>query len=388
MSATLTRAGCVPHASAGRYLRAIPPPGLTIGIDARAATEELAGGGRVVRELLRALVARPEPHGYLLFARRRWDERLDGRFRWALSGRRDPWWNVATARAATRECDVLLSTNSYLTAWFTGLPTVLVVYDMVAFDRSLRPSRRAGAIERATLAPALHRAAGAVCISQATADALVARYPAAAPLVSVAPLGVSPALRPPDEAPDLPERFVLAVGTLEPRKNLPRLVDAYAALPEDLQAANPLIVAGRIGWEAAETLAALRDLGDRGRLVGPVSDARLAALYERCSVFCYPSLGEGFGLPLLEAMAAGAPVVTSDRSSLPEVGGDAVEYVDPTDIRSIASGLRRVLENPSRAVELRERGKQRAAKFSWGRTAEIVVGVLEKVARPQPPAER
>jgi glycosyltransferase involved in cell wall biosynthesis len=86
-------------------------------------------------------------------------------------------------------------------------------------------------------------------------------------------------------------------------------------------------------------------------------------------------------------MAAGAPVVTSDRSSLPEVGGDAVEYVDPTDIRSIASGLRRVLENPSRAVELRERGKQRAAKFSWGGTAEIVVGVLEKVARPQPPAK-
>jgi glycosyltransferase involved in cell wall biosynthesis len=332
-----------------------------------------------VRELLRALAARPEPHTYQLFARERWDEPLDGRFTWALSRRRDPWWNVAAARAASRGCHVLLSTNSYLTAWFTDLPTVLVVYDMVAFDRELRPSARAAAIERATLAPALHRAAAAVCISQATADALVARYPAAAPLVSVAPLGVSSALRAVDDAAEIPERFVLAVGTLEPRKNLPRLVDAYAELPEDLQAAHPLLVAGRIGWEAAETLGALRDLGDRCRLLGPVSDAHLAALYERCTVFCYPSLGEGFGLPVLEAMAAGAAVVTSNRTSLREVGGDAVEYVDPTDVRSIHAGLERLLRDGARRATLGERARARAAEFSWERFADRTLAVLERV---------
>src|SRR3954454_11519698 len=93
-----------------------PIPGLTIGIDARAATEEIAGGGRVVRELLRALAARDDAHRYVLFARTAWGEPLDARFTWALSDRRDPWWNLAAARAASARCDVLLSTNSYLTA--------------------------------------------------------------------------------------------------------------------------------------------------------------------------------------------------------------------------------------------------------------------------------
>src|SRR3954462_11007136 len=107
-----------------------PIGGLTIGIDARAATEEIAGGGRVVRELLRALAARHDPHRYVLYARSRWDEPLDERFTWALSPAPGPRWNVRAAREASRACDVLLSTNSYLTAWFTTIPTVLEVYDL------------------------------------------------------------------------------------------------------------------------------------------------------------------------------------------------------------------------------------------------------------------
>ncbi len=97
------------------------------------------------------------------------------------------------------------------------------------------------------------------------------------------------------------------------------------------------MVVGALGWETGPTLAALRSLGDRCTMLGFVSDAALAELYRRCAVFCYPSLGEGFGLPVLEAMAAGAPVVTSNVSSLPEVGGDAVEYVDPREVASIAA---------------------------------------------------
>jgi glycosyltransferase involved in cell wall biosynthesis len=357
-----------------------PIPGLTIGIDARAATEEIAGGGRVVRELLRALAAGDGAHRYVLYARTRWDEPLDERFTWALSPAPGPRWNVLAARAAGRACDVLLSTNSYLPAWFTRIPTVLEVYDLVAFDRALRPSPRAGAIERATLGPAVRRAAGMVCISQATADALTQRYPSAAGKVTVALLGSSPALKP-DPAMELPERFVLAVGTLEPRKNLPRLVEAYAGLPETLQAAHPLLVAGRIGWEAAETLDALEGLGDRCRLLGPVSDPQLAALYQRCTVFCYPSLAEGFGLPVLEAMAAGAPVITSDTSSLPEVGGDAVEYVTPTATAAIGAALQRLLGDPERCAALSEAGRTRAQHFSWARHAELTLGALERATR-------
>jgi glycosyltransferase involved in cell wall biosynthesis len=329
----------------------------------------------VVRELLRAL---PGDHAYRLYARTRWEETLDERFTWVLSPRPDPYWNLGAAVRASRDCDAFLATNSYLTAWFTTVPTVLEVYDMVAFDAELRPSPRAGAIERATLAPALRRAAAAICISQATADAVAARYPWAKGKLIASPLGASPALQP-EPADDLPERFVLAVGTLEPRKNLPRLVEAYKALPEATRSRYPLLVAGRVGWEAGETLTALEAVG--AQILGRVSDARLAALYARCTVFAYPSLAEGFGLPVLEAMQAGAAVLTSNVSSLPEVGGDAVEYADPTDTQSIRAVLERLLTDDARRADLGRRARERAASFSWTTHAEDTLRVLERVAR-------
>jgi len=358
----------------------------TFGIDARAATEEGAGGGRVVRELLRALAAREDRHRYLLYARDRWDERLDDRFEWRLDRSRDPIWHVRVARRASRDCDALLSTNSYLTAWFARVPTAPMVFDLVAFEPELRPQRRSGLIERLTLPLAVRRSAALLAISQATADALAARFPQAGPKTVVTPLAASPALgeRSSELPPGVPERgYVLAVGTLEPRKNLPRLVAAYRRLPEDLQAMHPLVIAGRVGWDAGETLEALRSLGDRAIRAGFVPDAQLAALYRRCDLFAYPSLGEGFGLPVLEAMAAGAPVLTSDRSSLPEVGGSAAAYCDPTDEASIAAAIERLLRDPARLDELRAAGPAHAKRFSWGRTAEIVVGALERIAAGQ-----
>jgi alpha-1,3-rhamnosyl/mannosyltransferase len=322
---------------------------LTIGIDARAAAEVPAGRGRVVRELLRTLAAHDEGgHRYILYARRAWGEQLlDERFSWRPIAARDPLWHVMCARAAGRECDVFLSSNSYLTTLFLRVPAVPIVYDLTTFEPSMRPNRRSTAIERLTLGPAVRRSAALLAISQATATALARHFPAAASRTVVAPLGVTPALAgelDPDEAAALPAPgFVLAVGTLEPRKNLPRLVGAYSTLDEQLQRDHPLVVVGAPGWETGETLRALQALGERCTALGYVSDAALSELYRRCAVFCYPSLGEGFGLPVLEAMAAGAAVVTSNLSSLPEVGGDAVEYIDPRDTASIAAGLRRVL---------------------------------------------
>jgi alpha-1,3-rhamnosyl/mannosyltransferase len=259
------------------------------------------------------------------------------------------------------------------------------MYDMVAFEPSMRPSRRSRWIERATLAPALRRSAAILCISEATEAGLVAHFPYVRSRTVVAPLGVAASL---DADPtnasdaDLPAPgFVLAVGTLEPRKNLPRLVEAYRTLPRELQAAHPLAVVGKLGWETGETTAALDSLGDRCLKLGYVTDADLAELYRRCGAFCYPSLGEGFGLPVLEAMAAGAPVVTSNLSSLPEVGGVAVEYADPTSVVSISTALEHLLRSPQRRAELAAKGRARAGLFSWDRTAAITLATLERVAR-------
>jgi hypothetical protein len=139
--------------------RLSPSSPLTIGIDARAATEVPAGRGRVVRELLRSLAARTgDEHRYVLYARRVWEEQpLDERFRWHLIGSRDPVWHLRAARAANRGCDVLLSSNSYLTTLFTRVPAVPIVYDMVTFEPSMRPNRRSTVIERLTLGPAGRR---------------------------------------------------------------------------------------------------------------------------------------------------------------------------------------------------------------------------------------
>ncbi len=357
---------------------------VVVGIDARAAAEVPAGRGRVVRELLRELAAGEDDGSrrYVLYAREPWnDVELDDRFSWRLISARDPWWHLLTARAANRECAVFLSTNSYVTPLFLSVPTATIVYDLVTFDPSMRPNRRSTVIERLTLGQAVRRSARLIAISQATADALLARCPLARSRTVLAPLGVTPALAvelDPEEASVLPEGgFVLAVGTLEPRKNLPRLVEAYSALEEHVQRRHPLVVVGALGWETGETLRALQSLGDRCTMLGHISDAALAELYRRCAVFCYPSLGEGFGLPVLEAMSSGAAVLTSNLSSLPEVGGDAVEYVDPRDVASIAGGLRRLLDEEGRRTELKRGAQERAAMFSWARFAGSTLSALE-----------
>lgn len=363
---------------------------LRIGIDARAAVEVPAGRGRVVRELLRALAAREDGgQRYVLYAREAWREQpLDGRFRWRTIPARDPWWHVRTAQAADRECDVFLSTNSYLTSSLTSIPTVPIVYDLAPFEPAMRPNRRSVVIERLTLGRATRRSAALLSISHATAEALAERYPAAAARTAVAHLGVAPtltgALDPAEAAALPPAGFVLAVGTLEPRKNLPRLVEAYLSLGEAETARHPLVVVGAQGWQTGPTLSALRSLGERCTMLGYVSDAALAELYRRCAVFCYPSLGEGFGLPVLEAMAAGAAVLTSDVSSLPEVGGEAVAYVDPRDVQSIAAGLRGVLSDEPRRAELGRLARERAQQFTWERFAEQTLDVLAAAAGREP----
>jgi glycosyltransferase involved in cell wall biosynthesis len=147
-----------------------------------------------------------------------------------------------------------------------------------------------------------------------------------------------------------------------------------------MQRQHRLVVAGKLGWETGPTIEALHSLGPRCRLLGYVSDAALAELYRRCAVFCFPSLGEGFGLPVLEAMAIGAAVLTSSIPALEEVGGDAVAYADPHDVDAIAGGLRALLDSPQRRSELAQRGAARAQTFSWARTAGLTLRALVEAA--------
>jgi glycosyltransferase involved in cell wall biosynthesis len=359
---------------------------LRIGIDARAATEVPAGRGRYTRELLRAL---PRVHDYVLYARQPWDGAAD--LDWHTVEGPDPLWHVRAARAASRECDVLLSTNSYLTAWFTTVPTVCAVMDLIAWKPEMRPQRRAALIERATIRPAIRRAAALVCISEATEHDLLDRFPAATgksvavPLAAPAELYEEPSAQVLEDARrrlELPDEFILSTGTLEPRKNLPRLIQAHAALGPS---APPLLLAGPKGWQLEDALAGAGERPGAVRQLGFVSEEELAALYRLCTVFAYPSLYEGFGLPLLEAMACGAACVTSRISSLPEVGGDAALYADPLSVESIRGALAQLLGSPAERERLGEAARLRARTFSWERTARETLAVLERAAQ-RPPA--
>lgn len=177
----------------------------------------------------------------------------------------------------------------------------------------------------------------------------------------------------------LPERFILYVGGIDPRKNVPGLVRALSSFRGTDLKDVPLLMAGKIRsqreFPELEALIRAEGIQDRVRLLGFVDDATLAALYATCSVFAFPSFYEGFGLPVLEAMAAGAPVVTTRRSSIPELGGEAVLYVEPESIGDIARGLREVLMSPDLRVALKTAGPQRARLFSWDRTVRETVDV-------------
>ena len=163
-------------------------------------------------------------------------------------------------------------------------------------------------------------------------------------------------------------RYVLSVGTREPRKNLVSVVRAYQRIAAELPDVQLALVGGA-GWLGEELDAALAGAGEGVRVCGFVDDDELVELYRGASCFAFASLAEGFGFPPLEAMACGAPVVTSDRGALPEVTGDAALHVAPTDVEALADALRRVLEDAALAADLRRRGAERAARFTWARCA-------------------
>jgi glycosyltransferase involved in cell wall biosynthesis len=356
------------------------------GIDARAAAEEPAGRGRVIRELLLALAARDDDHVYDLYTRKPWSDQLDDRFQWRPIAGRDPLWHLRAARAANESANAFLSTNSYLTAWFLRVPSVVMVYDLVPFQRGVAARRSAHLIERVTIRLGLRRAARVVCISQATRRDLVARFPPADTKAEVVPLAADARFSRPVVQPELAavrrrhgidSEFVLCTGTLEPRKNLVRVLQAHAGLSRRVQ----LALVGPRGWEF-EPILAEAGARDDVHVLGQIPDPDLVALYQACTVFCYPSLYEGFGLPLLEAMASGAACVTSSVSSLPEVGGDAVVYVDPTDVDGIRRAIEHLLASEQERNALGERASRRAAEFSWNRTAAgILDALLEAAAR-------
>ncbi len=234
-----------------------------------------------------------------------------------------------------------------------------------------------------------HAARRVIAISHATKRDLVERYGIASEKVQVIHHGLNPNFRPVEDPrliAAVRERYhlgehpyALYVGTIQPRKNLVRLIDAFAQATNELGPPHPLLViAGKRGWLSRdiEQRAAALGIGDRVQFTGYVADADLPALLSGALAFVFPSLYEGFGMPVLEAMACGTPVLTSAISALPEVAGDAALLVDPRDEHAIASALARLLSDADLRADLRARGLARTACFTWERCARETLYLL------------
>lgn len=341
----------------------------TIAIDVREAlSDQPTGKGRWARCFLEELLGRSIPL-FLLSHRP-----IVGALRSASASSvifpPGPLWHLRAARhlLGMRERVLSFSPTSYIVPFLIGgtVPTVLLVHDLIAF-RDEPHQRKARWIERLTLKRALSLSRHVCVTSEATKHDLLNRWNALPEnritVISAGPFSAHPAPSTPDGT------TILHVGTLCPRKNQLRLIEAYRLLPEEIRTHTRLVLAGVRGWQDREILRLARETpGVDWR--GYVSDAEYEHLLETATVFAFPSLYEGFGMPVLDALQRGVPVLTSRRGSLPEAAGEAAAFVDPEDVPSIARGLQTLLTDEALRARLRAEGPAQAAQFSWKRTAD------------------
>jgi glycosyltransferase involved in cell wall biosynthesis len=258
-------------------------------------------------------------------------------------------------------------------------PAAIFVHDLAFRLRPAEVPWQQRAYFGTVLGPALKQAAAVLVPSATTRGDLLSAYPM--PGLEKRVTVVREGLSAPATAGPLPDGieagFILAVGTIEPRKNYPRLLDAYRTL-RSRRGVPQLVIAGRPGWAYGDTLHRIQ--AEPGvRYLGHVDEPTLAALYESASVLAYPSLYEGFGLPLLEAMAHGVPAVIGKSGALPELAGGSALEVDPEDVDDIAGALEKLLSDADLRNTMGEVGKERAAGFTWEKAAASTLEILRRI---------
>lgn len=256
--------------------------------------------------------------------------------------------------------------------------SVVTIYDMSFMRYPERTTRARRAYLNAIVPPSVRRASRVLTISESSKREIVELLDVDPDRIDIAVPGVNKQFKPCDpldvaafrEEQSLPDHFILYVGTIEPRKNLTTLIRAYAELPEKDEI--PLVIAGGAGWGSDEVYRLIEALGLTNHILLPgyVSNDRLPLWYNAADVFVYPSLYEGFGLPIVEAMACATPVIASNSTSLPEAAGDAALLVPPLDVAAWRDALHSLLNDADQQDDLARRGRKHAGQFDWSRTAQ------------------
>ena len=380
---------------------------MTVYIDVSAAVHRRAGLGRYAESLARALVSTHSDRYALFYNQERGIEPLVGLehlpARTVALGYK-PWrmlvWLGQLGRVGFDKlvpgAEIFHATEHLLLPLQT-IPTVLTVHDLIFRHLPAHHKPLNRWYLNLTMPLYCRRAAHIVAISKWTARDLISTYGVPQEKVTVVPEAADPRFHPlPLDTVaavraryGLPVRYLLFVGTIEPRKNLSRLLAAFEAVYAD-GLTDGLVIVGRRGWLYDDFFAALEQSPARDRVILPgyVPDEDLPAVYAGAQALVFPSLYEGFGLPVLEAMACGTPVLASFASSVPEVGGQAAFYFDPTSEEEITSSVHRLLRDNALKEEMQVEGLAQAARFSWEKAAAETEAVYSAVLKERAESDR
>lgn len=354
-----------------------------------------AGIHQYIYQVLRHLPDTPDAPDYFVFTQYADDALRQQRrmqlyaSRWRAENRlaRILWEQVSWPLLAARHKLDLLHSMAFVTPVLTRTPAVVTVYDL----SFLHYPDRFPPLQRLYLSSQTRRscqqARRVITISESSRQDVHQFFHTPLTHIDAVVPGVDASYRPRPPAEvaafrqqhNLPDRFILHVGTLQPRKNIPTLIAALARLPDEI----PLILVGGKGWLYDDIFARITQLGLQKRVhfTGYVADADLPLWYNAAALLVFPSLYEGFGLPVVEAMACGTPVVAANTSSLPEAAGDAGLLFDPHDAAQLAERITAVLTNPDLAAAMREKGLQQASRFSWARAGQETAVVYQRALR-------
>ncbi len=369
---------------------------MRIAIDAHSVGTKLGGNESYATNLIEALAQIDRDNQYTVYVTKREAvERFSNR--WPNFSVRStlphtPFIRIPlTLSAELRRNPVDVLHVQFTSPPFSPCPVVVSIHDL-SFEHLPETFKwRSRKQLRSTVRRSAREAAHVIALSEFVRNDLIETYALNPAKVSAIPLAAPAHFHPVHAEEELQRvrqtygisgEYILTVGAIQPRKNLERLVAAYALLRKSRADAPKLVLAGKRAWLYDETLSTIKELnlGDSVILTGYVPESDLPALYSGAICFIYPSYFEGFGLPPVEAMKCGAPVIVGNQTSLPEVVGDAAVLVDPFDTDAIAAALDRVISDSDLRAQLRVKGLTRADLFDWQKTARQTLAVYKKAA--------
>lgn len=361
---------------------------MNIGVDTRELFGQKAGKGWYVFHVLKNILDLDSKNNYILYSDREIDFPQYRNAKIVIINKPGLIWHYVIAKRLKKDSvDLYWAPTSPIVPALTSIPTIMTIHDLTNLLFPAAHTLKGRIIEKIFLKRALAKTKKIIAISEATRKDLIRYFPKTKNQIEVIPLGYDSLFKPLPQDKivksllkySLDPGYVLFVGTIEPRKNIELLIDAFSMLPEKIKKQFPLVIVGKKGWLSEPIFKKMSDpkVSSYIKYLKYVDFADLPAVYNGASLFIFPSLYEGFGLPPLEAMACGKAVITSNLSSLPEVVGEAGILVNPKDKVGIKEKLQQLLEDQKYRKKIENSSLLQAKNFDWQTTAKKTLSVID-----------